>query len=53
MKKFNTFFGHLEYFSSIWSFGNLVAIWYVLPVLVYCVNKNLAILKGIRQVSVM
>jgi hypothetical protein len=39
-------FRHLEYIKAIWyilrKFGNLVAIWYLSPVLVYCVKKNQA-----------
>jgi hypothetical protein len=45
---FGTIYGHLVQFMAIWynlwPFGNLVAIWYVSPVLVHCVEKNLATL---------
>jgi hypothetical protein len=38
----------LEYIMNIWyilwPFGNLMAIWYIFPILVYCVKKNLATL---------
>jgi hypothetical protein len=43
---FGIFYSHLEYFTAIWyilrPFGNVVAIWYIFPLLVYCVKKNLA-----------
>jgi hypothetical protein len=29
---------------ALWPFGNLVAFWYISPVLVYGINKNLATL---------
>jgi hypothetical protein len=39
--------------TNIWyylrSFGNLVAIWYIFPLLVYCVKKNLATLTSTRE----
>jgi hypothetical protein len=42
------FYGHLEYITAIWyilwSFGNLVAVWYIPPFLVYWIKKNLATL---------
>jgi hypothetical protein len=42
------FYAHFEYNTAIWyilwPFGNFVAIWYIFPVLVFCVNKNLATL---------
>jgi hypothetical protein len=35
MKKVGIFYGHLEFITaiwySLWSFGNLVAIWYISP----------------------
>jgi hypothetical protein len=36
LRQFGTFFGYI--------FGNLVAIWYISPVLINCVKKNLATL---------
>jgi hypothetical protein len=49
MEKVGIFFGHLEYIMDIWYilwlFGNLEGIWYISPVLVYCVKKNLATLR--------
>jgi hypothetical protein len=51
----------VEYIAAIWfilwPFGNFVAIWYIwvygifYPILVYCVNKNLAPLLMIRDVG--
>jgi hypothetical protein len=42
------FYGHLEYFTLIWyiiwQFVNIVVIWHISPILVYCVKKNLATL---------
>jgi hypothetical protein len=35
--------GHITVIWYIfWPFGNVVAIWYLSPILVYCVKKNLA-----------
>jgi hypothetical protein len=38
------FYGNLEYFRVIWCilwpFGNVVVIWYISLVLVYCVKKS-------------
>jgi hypothetical protein len=34
----NIYYGYLVYYW--WSFGNFVAIWYIFPVLVYCVKKK-------------
>jgi hypothetical protein len=52
MEKVDVFYGQLEYITDIWYIlwphGNLAAIWYIFPVLVYCVNKNLATLVGAR-----
>jgi hypothetical protein len=47
------FYGDLEYFKAIWyilwPLGNVVEIWYIFPVLVYFVKKNLAtLLRGQR-----
>jgi hypothetical protein len=48
MEKIGIFNSHLEYIMNIWyilwPFGNLMAIWYIFPILVYCVKKNLATL---------
>jgi hypothetical protein len=52
MKMLVSFYGHLEHFTAIWymyfmairSLG-VVVIWYIFPVLVYCVKKNLATLN--------
>jgi hypothetical protein len=45
---FGILFGHLVYCLAIWyivwPFGNLVAIWYIFPVVVNFVKKNLATL---------
>jgi hypothetical protein len=43
MENVGIFYGHLEYFTAIryilWSFGNVVIIWYIFfTVLVYCVK---------------
>jgi hypothetical protein len=44
----------LIYFRAIWNilqiFGIFMTIWYVFPVLVYCIRKNLATLLQIRFV---
>jgi hypothetical protein len=49
----DTFYGHLHYFAAswniLWPLGNVVVIWYIFPVLVYCVKKNLATLYGINN----
>jgi hypothetical protein len=34
------YYGHLVYIYVLWPLGNLVAIWYIFPVLVYCVKKS-------------
>jgi threonine aldolase len=39
---FGAYYGHLA--CILCSFGNLVVIWYIFPVLVYCITKNLATL---------
>jgi phosphotransferase system glucose/maltose/N-acetylglucosamine-specific IIC component len=31
-----------KYWYILWPFGNFVVIWYIFPVLVYCIKKNLA-----------
>jgi hypothetical protein len=41
------FYGHLVYSLAIGN-GNVVAIWYISPVLVYCVKKYLATLNQLR-----
>jgi hypothetical protein len=46
-----SFYGHLEYFTSMWyillPFENLVVILvYLFPVLVYCITENLAALTA-------
>jgi hypothetical protein len=47
------FYGHLEYFTAIWytfwPLVNVVVIWYIFPVLVYCVKKNLATLYSTQS----
>jgi hypothetical protein len=47
------FYGNLLYFMVIWNilmpFGNVVAIWYIFPVLVYCVKKNLRLGPVVRS----
>jgi hypothetical protein len=49
MENVDILYGHLEYFTAIWHivwpFGKVVVIWYIFPVLVYCINKNLASLE--------
>jgi hypothetical protein len=62
---FGIFYGHLEYFMAIWNilwpfgilgiwpFGKLVVIWYIFPVLVHCIEKNLAALRGRTTTSLM
>jgi hypothetical protein len=51
-KMFRLVCGTLEYFTAIWyilwPFGNVAAILYISPVLVYCVKKNLATLVRTR-----
>jgi hypothetical protein len=46
MKNVGIFYGHVEYFTAngcfLWPFGKVVVIWYLFPVLVHCVMKNLA-----------
>jgi hypothetical protein len=48
METVDIFYSHLEYFAAIWytlwSFGNVVIIWYFFTVFVYRVKKNLATL---------
>jgi predicted membrane-bound spermidine synthase len=49
MEKTGILYGYLEYIAAIWYilwlFGNLVTVRYIFsPVLVYCVEKNLATL---------
>jgi hypothetical protein len=43
----------LEYITAIWYIlgqsGNLMVIWYIFPVLVYCVKTNLATLLKTRK----
>jgi hypothetical protein len=45
-----TFYGPLEYFVShlvyFRPFGNIVVIWYIFPILVHCIKKNMATLPG-------
>jgi hypothetical protein len=49
MEKVGIFIAQLEVIIKIWyilcPFGNLVPIWYIFPILVYCVEKNLATLQ--------
>jgi hypothetical protein len=33
----------------LWPFGNLVVIWYIVRVLVFCIGKNLATLLSSRE----
>jgi hypothetical protein len=46
-------YGDLEFITAVWyilcPFGNLVVIWYIFPVLVYCVKKNMATLMYICE----
>jgi hypothetical protein len=48
MENAGIFYAHLEHFTVIWCilwpFGNVMVIWYISLVLVYCVEKNLATL---------
>jgi hypothetical protein len=48
MEKVGIFYVHLKYILAIWylllAFCNLMAIWYIFPILVYYVKKNLATL---------
>jgi hypothetical protein len=48
MENVGKIYGHLEYFTAIcyvlWPLRHSVAIWYIFPVMVYCVKKNLATL---------
>jgi hypothetical protein len=41
LRPLGIFYGHLVYF---WPFGRVVVLWYIFPVLIYCVRKNLATL---------
>jgi hypothetical protein len=44
------FYGPSEYskaiYYTLWSLGNIELIWYIFPVLVYCIKRNLASLIG-------
>jgi hypothetical protein len=47
MEKVEIFYRHLEHIVNIWyilwSFGNLVAIWYIFSVLVFCVKSGIPV----------
>jgi hypothetical protein len=55
MENVGIFYYHLEYITAIGyilrSFDYFVVIWYVYPVLVNCVKKNLAALTRIRKLA--
>jgi hypothetical protein len=48
LENIGIFYGHWKHFTDIWYilwlFGNVVVIWYIFPVLEYCVKKTLATL---------
>jgi hypothetical protein len=45
MEKVGIFYGHLEHITTILCPScDLVALWYIFPILVYCALKNLATL---------
>jgi hypothetical protein len=57
MEKVGMFYGHLEYITDIgyilWPFGNLVAIWHILPRIgILCEEKSGNPAFGESQVSV-
>jgi hypothetical protein len=46
MEDVGIFYTHLVHFTVfwyiLWTFGIFVVIWYIFPVLVFCIKKNLA-----------